>query len=327
MSRLWLHVKDSFNEEFILSQLKPILVTGAAGRVGGIGRTLTEVLLRQGQAVRAMVRTEDQRSQVLRDMGAEVVVGDLLDLDSMHRVIAGCETMYFSMSVSDSYLAATVNVAAVAKHHGVKAFINMSQMTLAQMSITETTPSPQHKLHWLAEQALNWSGLPVVHVRPTVLLEGFFRVVTADSVRESNQIKLPFGEGKTSPVAVEDVARVVAVLLAHPEPHIGKTYHLTGPRSENMDFYAQEYSQALGRTITYQDIPVEAWRAGLIERGLPIHLVNHLATMADLHRAGRYDRMSDDVLTLTGLRPLSMQEFVRRSAATFTVHTVEPSTK
>src|SRR4051812_44378001 len=69
-----------------------------------------------------------------------------------------------------------------------------------QMSIIETTASPQHKLHWLAEQVLNWSGLPVVHVRPTVLLEGFFLIFTSDSVKESNQIRLPFGEGKTSPV-------------------------------------------------------------------------------------------------------------------------------
>jgi hypothetical protein len=46
--------------------------------------------------------------------------------------------------------------------------------------------------------------------------------------------------------------------------------------------------------------------------------VNHLATMADLHRAGRYDRMSDDVRTLTGQEPLSMQDFVRKNAATFT---------
>jgi len=144
----------------------PILVTGAAGRVGAVGRTVTELLLKQGKVVRAMVRTEDERAQALRDMGAEVVVGDLLDLDSMHRAISGCDTMYFGMSVSDTYLAATVNAAAVAKHHGVKAFINMSQMTVSQMSITETTPSPQHKLHWLSEQALNWSGLPVVHVRP-----------------------------------------------------------------------------------------------------------------------------------------------------------------
>ena len=297
---------------------KPILVTGAAGRVGGIGRTVTGLLLKQGKAVRAMVRNEDERARALRDMGAEVVAGDLLDLDSMHRAIAGCETMYFGMSVSDTYLAATVNAAAVAKHHGVKALINMSQMTLAQMSITETTPSPQHKLHWLAEQALNWSGLPVVHVRPTVLLEGFFLIVTPDSVRESNHIRLPFGEGKTSPVAVEDVARVVAILLADPRPHIGKIYHLTGPQSENMQFFAREYSKALGRTITFQDIPVEVWRDGLLKRGLPVYLVSHLTTMANLHRAGRYDRTSDDVRMLTGQMPLSMQEFVRRNAETFT---------
>jgi uncharacterized protein YbjT (DUF2867 family) len=189
--------------------------------------------------------------------------------------------------------------------------------------ITETTASPQHKLHWLAEQALNWSGLPVVHVRPTMFLDGFFLIFTSDSVRESNQIRLPFGEGKTSPVEAEDVGRVVAALLSNPQPLIGKINHLTGPQSENMHFYAQEYSKALGRTISFQDIPVEAWRAGLLERGLPVHLVNHLATMADLHRAGRYDRMSDDVLALTGRGPLGVQEFVRKNAATFTASAKE----
>jgi uncharacterized protein YbjT (DUF2867 family) len=299
----------------------PILVTGAAGRVGGTGRTVTELLLEQGKAVRAMVRTEDERSQALRNMGAEVVVGNLLDLGSMHRAIEGCETMYFGMSVSHTYLAATVNAAAVAKYQGIKAFINMSQMTVSQMSITETTPSPQHKLHWLAEQALNWSGLPVVHVRPTVFLEGFFLTLTPDSVREFDQIRLPFGEGKTSPVAVEDVARAIAALLANPQPHIGKIYHLTGPQSENMHFIAQEYSKALGRTITYQDVLVEPWRDELLKRGWPVHLVNHLATLGDLHRARRFDRMSDDVRILTGREPLSVQEFVRKNAAAFTAAT------
>ena len=85
-----------------------------------------------------------------------------------------------------------------------------------------------------------WSGLPVVHVRPTVFLEGFFLTLTPESVRASDQIRLPFGEGKTSPVAAEDVARVIAALLANPQPHIGKIYHLTGPPSENMQFFAQE---------------------------------------------------------------------------------------
>jgi uncharacterized protein YbjT (DUF2867 family) len=296
-----------------------ILVTGAAGRVGAVGRIVTELLLGQGRAVRAMVRRDDERAQSLRVLGAEVVVGDLLDLDSMHRAVAGCDTMYFGMSVSDDYLAATVNAAAVAKEHGVKAFVNMSQMTVAQMSITETTPSPQHKLHWLAEQALNWSGLPVVHVRPTVFMENFFLLFAAESVREFDEIRLPLGNGKTSPVAVDDVARVIANVLAIPQPHLGNIYHLTGPQSENMRFYAQAYSQALGRTITYRDIPVEQWRVGLLQRGLPVHLVNHLVTMAELHRVGRYDRMSNDVLSLTGQSPMTVGDFVRSNSSSFTV--------
>jgi uncharacterized protein YbjT (DUF2867 family) len=296
---------------------KPILVTGAAGRVGAIGRTLTQLLIGQGHAVRAMVRKEDDRAAALRAMGAEVVVGDLLDLSDMHRIIKGCESIYFGMSVSDSYLSATVNVAAVARHHGVKAFVNMSQMTLSQMSITETTDSPQHKLHWLAEQALAWSGLPVVNVRPTVFLEGFFLRFSAPSVKQANQIRLPFGEGKTSPITANDVAHAVAAILSAPDAHIGKTYHLTGPISQNMHFYAQEYAEALGRPITYQDVPLGPWREGLIQAGLPIHLVNHLSVMADLHRAGRYDRQSPDMLALTGREATSVRDFVRSHAAAF----------
>jgi uncharacterized protein YbjT (DUF2867 family) len=301
-----------------MTTTKPILVTGAAGRIGAIGRTVTQLLTEKGFQVRAMVRKEDERADALRAMGAEVVVGNLLDLSDMHRIIEGCESIYFGMSVSDAYLAATVNVAAVARHHGVRAFVNMSQMTLSQMSITETTDSPQHKLHWLAEQALNWSGLPVVHVRPTVFLEGFFLRFLAQSVKESNQIRLPFGEGKTSPIAADDVARSVAAILSEPEPHIGHTYHLTGPRSENMHFYAEEYTQALGRPISYQDVPVGPWRESLVQAGLPPHLINHLAVMADLHRAGRYDRQSNEVLVLTGQVPISVGDFVRRHAAAFT---------
>ena len=118
-------------------------------------------------------------------MGAEVVVGDLLDLDSLHRAIAGCETMYFGMSISDAYLVATVNAAAVANITGVKAFINMSQMTVSQMNVTETTASPQRKLQWLSEQAQTGRARAADRVSRKIFL-----TLIAESVRESNQIRL-----------------------------------------------------------------------------------------------------------------------------------------
>ena len=55
----------------------PILVTGAAGQLGAVGRTVVGLLLERGLPVRALVRREDDRVAALRAAGAEVVVGDL----------------------------------------------------------------------------------------------------------------------------------------------------------------------------------------------------------------------------------------------------------
>jgi uncharacterized protein YbjT (DUF2867 family) len=300
------------------TQDSPILVTGAAGDIGAIGRNLTAMLLAKGHQVRALVRREDERAEALRQLGAEVVQEDLTDLDLMHRAIAGIKRIYFSMSVSAVYLEATVNTAAVAKHHGVEAFVNMSQMTVTQMSITETTNSPQHKLHWLAEQALTWSGLPIVTVRPTVFLEGFFLRLAAAGVRDSDELALPLGHSKTSPISAVDVARAVAVILDAPASHIGQVYNLTGFESADLEHYARVFSEALGRTIRYRDVPLSAWTDTLRGFGVPTHLVNHLAVMAELHKQGRYDRMTDDLFKLTGKTPTSMYDFVKLHTAEFT---------
>src|SRR4249919_3910680 len=156
-----------------------ILVTGAAGQLGAVGRTVTSLLLDRGLPVRAMVRREDDRAAALRAAGAEVVVGDLLEPADVFRVVNGCRRIYFGMSTSASYLEATVTMAAVARKLGVDALINMSQMTVSQMSIEKTTPSRQQRQHWLGEQALAWSGLPVVTIRPTMFLETFLPLAGA----------------------------------------------------------------------------------------------------------------------------------------------------
>ena len=295
----------------------PILVTGAAGAMGGIGRNLTEFLLAGGHKVRALVRREDERAETLRRLGAEVVEGDLTDLTSMHRAIEGCARIYFGMSVSPAYLEATINTAAVARHHGVEAFVNISQMTVSQMSISETTDSPQHKLHWLAEQALSWSGLPVVTVRPTVFLEGFFRQLAIPGVRASDDLALPLGRGKTSPISAVDVARAVAVILDDPAAHIGQIYDLTGPESADLDHFARVFSEALGRPIRYRDVPLPAWSDSLRQARFPEHVVRHLSAMAELTKIGRYDRMTDTLSKLIGEAPKNMHDFVKLHAAEF----------
>ena len=221
-----------------------ILVTGAAGGVGSTAQTAIAVLLEQGHRVRAMVRKLDVRADSLRDLGAEIVVADMLDLIAVRAAMQGCSVVYFTMSISPTYLEASTNVAVAAKSLGVKAFVNLSQMTVSQMSETETTSSPQQ--HWLAEQVLRWSGLPAVYLRPTAFFDGMLLVQGAKAIREDNAIRLPFGDGKTALIAGADVGVAAAAVLANPEPHIGKVYDLTGVQSLTMAQYAAGVQQGTG---------------------------------------------------------------------------------
>lgn len=68
---------------------------------------------------------------------------------------------------------------------------------------------------------------------------------------------------KTSPISAVDVARAVAVILDDPAPHIGQIYDLTGPDSADLDHYARVFSEALGRSIRYRDVPLPAWSESL----------------------------------------------------------------
>ena len=303
-----------------MSTVDPILVTGAAGRIGGVGGAIVEALRRRGLPVRALVRSNDDRNDAVRTTGAEIVVGDLTRPADVLRALQGCKRMYFGMSVSAPYLEATVTTAAAARERGdLEVFVNISQMTVSQMSLTEMTESPQHRQHWLAEQALNWSGLPVVHVRPTVFLQNpFFLDWAAQSIRRGGTIRLPFGSGRTSPVDTRDVAEVIAATLASPAAHVGKVYELTGPKSQDLRGLAAEYAEALGRPVAYVDVPFEQWRdQDLRPRGLPEHIYEHFLTMAKLHAANRYDRLTDDVEAILGKPATSVRAFVARNAESF----------
>ncbi|MFF0035036.1 NmrA family NAD(P)-binding protein [Streptomyces mirabilis] len=280
---------------------------------GGVGRTVLDQLRAQDVPTRVMVRRDDARAAELRVLGAEVVIGDLTRPETVAAALEGVGRMYFAMPVSpDQLLAATV-VASVAREYGeLDGLVDMSQMTVSQMTATSTGESDQQRLHWLSEQVFDWSGLPVVHVRPTAFLDNpLFTTLAARSIRDNGTIALPFGTGRTSPIAVDDVARVVATVLRDPAPHIGHVYELTGPRTVDMTEMAEEFSRALGRPVTYVDVPLDQWRSEVLAKaGLPPHTEQHIATMARLHRENRYDRTSDDVERVTSVPARTIEEFV-----------------
>jgi uncharacterized protein YbjT (DUF2867 family) len=297
------------------------LITGAGGGTGGVSRQVVEELRDSGDRVRALVHHDDARADPLRKLGAEVVVGDLTEPQDVVDAMAGTDRMFFSMSVSPDYLKATAIICEAALEYGhLEVLVNMSQMTVSQMTLTSVGESHQHRLHYLAEHVLNWSGVPVVHIRPTAFLDNpIFTWLAAPSLRERNLLALPFGTGRTSPIATSDVARAVAAVLVDPARRIGDIYELTGPVSLDIDGLAAEYTLGLQRPIRGTDIPQDIWVEEVLKPlGLPAHLEQHLATMALLHRAGRYDRATDDVEKLTGQSASTVGHYIAEHPDLFT---------
>jgi len=257
----------------------------------------------------------------LRATGAETIVGDLLKPADIARALQGCRRAYFGMSVQASYLEATVMFAAVARETAhLDMLVNMSQMTVSQMSITKPSDSSQQMQHWLGEQVLNWSGLPVVHVRPTAFLEHFFFLDwAAESIVRDGTIHLPFGKGHTSPIAAHDVAAVVAKILTTGDAsaHVGKVYDLTGARAMDMPEMCAEYSKALARPVTYVDEPMDQWLITFRGHHLDDHVAGHIQTMAALHAADRYNRLTHTVEDITGHPATTVREFVEANKSRF----------
>ena len=292
-----------------------ILVTGAGGGVGGVGGKLVALLRQRGRAVRAMAHHDDGRADALRALGANVVVGDLTRPADVATALDSVQRMFFTMSLAPSYLEAAATVATVARAVAdLDALVSLSQMTVSQMDALSMSESHHQRLHWLSEQVLNWSGLPVVHVRPTLFLDNpLFTTVAARSIADSGTIRLPFGTGRTSPIVTNDVARVVATILTDPGPYTGRVFQLTGPRSQDMNGIAEEYARALSRPVSYVDIPPEDWAERVLApAGLGPYVDEHLLTVARLHRENRYDRMTTTVEEITGRPAESVEEFVRR---------------
>src|SRR6185436_13881869 len=118
--------RDRHDDRRTRRRLAMYLVTGEGGGIGSVSRQVVELLLDDGGPVRAMVHRDDDRATALRDLGAEVVVGDLTNPQDVANAMAGVDRMFFNMSVSPDYLTATSIVCAVALEAPVEAIVNMS---------------------------------------------------------------------------------------------------------------------------------------------------------------------------------------------------------
>jgi uncharacterized protein YbjT (DUF2867 family) len=191
-----------------INMSKKVLITGATGDTG---RASVREAISLGLNVRAMVRKFDERSNALAVQGAEVVIGDLFDVNSIRAALEGVEAAYFVYPVAPGLIAASVNFALAAKEAGTKSVINLSQR-----SQNRDSTSPSCRDTYISEQVFNWSGVPIIHLRPTLFLEWLLYPFQLPYLQQGI-LRLPAGKGRHSPIAVADQGRAIAALLKNPQ--------------------------------------------------------------------------------------------------------------
>jgi len=277
-----------------------LLVTGASGKTGA---ATVRLLLDRGHAVTALVRREDARSETLAELGADVIAGDLTRFADVATAIRGADGVYLCYPVATGLLDATATVAQAAAEANVGTVVNMSQVSARRDAASDAA-----RQHWLAERLLDLGPFQVTHLRPTFFAD--WLVWGWRSNEEGGILALPFGTGRHAPITVADQARVIAAILEHPQPHDRQVYPLFGPVEMNHHEIADVMTRVLRIPVRYRPVDPDTFRSGLVDRGLPAHLVQHFGNVAADYRNGVFAGTNDLVERLTGRPATGVAQFV-----------------
>lgn len=296
-------------------QSQGVLVTGAAGGAQGrTGRRVAEMLLSKGVPVRAFVHRIDARSDHLRDLGAEVVQGDFLDVESVLPAVKGITGVYFAYPVQGGLLDASVIMADAARKAGITRLIDLEMLRSSL-----DAPTPRMRQNYLSEQVFEWAGVGVAHIRAAVFYENVKALIGA-SLAPGDVVRLPWGSENTAIplVSAKDVASVAVALLTGPAPAPGTAYPVVGEVltvGRMIDIFAR----VLRKSIRYESLPDEAWRAQMRAQRYNEHAIEHLSCLWKFLRgSSRTFHVTNTLKELVGATPQSFESFVKGELAVST---------
>ena len=275
---------------------KTILITGATGKQGGA--TLRHLAKRGGFKLRAMTRKPDSdAAKALAALGAEVVAGDFDDAASLERAFAGAWGLF---SVQNTWEAGVEKeeeqgkrVAKIARDKGVQHFVYTSVG-----SADEGTGIPHFENKFRVEQTIKQLGFPShVILRPVFFMENLPSAWFLNGDKLTTTLK---PETKLQMVAVDDVGKFSAKAFTDADKFKGAEIDYAGD-AVTMAEAAAAVSELTGKTVTFQQIPIEAVRANSED----------FAKMLEWFDAGGYTADIASLESRWGIRPTTLKQWVR----------------
>ncbi|MEI8699904.1 NmrA/HSCARG family protein [Mesorhizobium sp. ISC15] len=233
-----------------------VLVTGATGQQGG---AVARALLSSGHRVKALTRRPDSdAARQLASAGAEIVTGDLGDTASVVKAAKDVDTMFL---MGNSYEAGMeeetrqgILAADAAKAAGVGHLIYSSVA-----DANKKTGIPHFESKYLVEQHVERLGLPYTISAPVAFMENFVAPWSIGALSQGTHAFAVPAKRPLQLVALADIGAFVATLVERRERVFGKRFDFAGDELSGED-QAKILSQAIGRPINYQEIPIAVAR-------------------------------------------------------------------
>lgn len=279
-----------------------ILVIGGRSKIGA---ALIEELLSRGERVRALVRAGERTGSL--PAAAGVVTGDLADEASLVAAMDGIEKVFLLSSPHPDAVTWHRNAIDAARRTDVRLLVRSSILGADEESAPEFIDA-----HHVSDRYLRDSGLPHVIVRPNLFLQNI-QESTIPAIDASGNFYVDAGQARISMVDTRDVAAVAAAALCEPG-HAGADYDVTGPEALSHADVAAKLSRALGREVSYVDVPDDAVRGALLGAGLSDWFAGALVGLYQDYRRSGTDgyaaQVTDTVTRLTGRPARSLDDLL-----------------
>jgi uncharacterized protein YbjT (DUF2867 family) len=242
----------------------------------------------------------------LKDLGAEIVVGDLDRPETIAPAVEGVDKIYLLTWNGPTQAQQAINVIQAAKKAGNPHVVRHSMWGSEKSRIIQQGDQ--------VEAALFSSGLPWTLLKPTFFMQNL--MMAAQTIASDGMLYWDTGDGKLGMIDLRDIVEAAFAVLTG-EGHEGKSYILTGPEAVSMYDVANTFSNVLGKKVTYVSVPGEASLQSMLSMGFPEWIARGYGELMVGFSEGFASRTNDNVATLTGHPARSIEQFVRDYAQVF----------
>ncbi|MFV2056432.1 MAG: NmrA family NAD(P)-binding protein [Thiohalomonadales bacterium] len=285
-----------------------ILVNTSTGK---IGFAVAMQLLEKDYPVRAFVHRASARTHILKDAGAEIFIGNMLDIRDVRESLKDIQRSFYTFPVESNHLHANMIFATAANE------VKLEVVTkLTQWFSNPVHPSAYTREHWLTDQVMSWMpNVDVITVNPGLFADNIFFVL--EMIAQLGMMPIPIGDGLNAPPSNEDIARVVVGTLINPKPHIGNSYRPTGPALLSPQDTVEIFSKVLNKKVKYMDVSQSMFLKAMTALDFPEFGISQILHYMEEHKrtALTVDAPNTVVRDIGGCDPEDFETIARRYIA------------